>query len=409
MRLNNNLVILDDIADPECVGVYNPYSNSFSVVHKKIYDYLLSQAQCDGFKNIYDDLLPEQVDTFINNGIFIADEQHYETKKHVPDLGCRQHQIRSVYLHLTMQCNLSCEYCYLSDTLNGEHLTLPIEKWKDALDRLHSAGMQGINITGGEALLYDDILELVSHAKSLGLQISLLTNGTLIDINPKVFELIDKCIVSLDTISSTKRNGIENYNVLQNIYDVANKYPDKISVRSVIVRGLEQESEELAEVLKHRNIQHKKVLCTPWHIDDICNIPDYDSMELYDDELAYPVRCGAGDTILALDPKGDIFPCQLMVKPEFKMGNIFDDDWLEQYKSNDINDKIACASALEHEQCTNCEAKHLCYGSCRALAYGVYGNLESINEFLCDFYKKSAKLSLQRTLNEVLSKGEDSI
>jgi len=404
MHLSNDLIIFDDIGSADCIGIYNAFAHTFSIAHREIYKYLLKSSKEEGFTNIYDDLSEEQIDIFISNGVLVNNVEQYSLLKRHFDAGSRQRQIKAVYLHTTLECNLACEYCYNADSLVAKCPSLTLEQWTQALDRLHSVGLQNINLTGGEPLLYPEILGIVTYAKSLGIHVTLLTNGTLAKTNIEIFDLIDNCIVSLDTVSSSKRKGIEDYDVLQNIFDVASRHPSKIKVRSVIVRGLEKEVEDLTNVLKTHNIEHDKVLFMPCHENDFELIPDYDEYNLYDYELGAVTRCGAGDTILALDPMGNIFPCQLMMKPEFCMGNIFDSDWIDRYKNNAINDVMASYNAKAHKLCDGCNARQLCNGGCRAAAYRVYGDLEYINEFFCDFQKKSASETIKRIFNREIER-----
>jgi len=396
MYLSSDLTVINDIGSPDCVGVYNSFSHSFSVVHKEVYKYLQKCASDESFDNIYEDLSEEQIEVFLNNGILFKNlEQYYSLRRHAetPD---RQRQIITIYLHLTLECNLSCEYCYNANLLVEQCPTLGLARWKEALDKLYAEGLKNIILTGGEPLLYPWLYDLVEHAKQLGLHVTLLTNGTLVTVNNEVFTLIDKCIVSLDSLSTSKRSGIENYDVLQNILEVAGRHPDKISVRSVIVRGLEEEAEELTVLLNNHKIEHIKILFAPSHVNEICHMPDYDKYKLYDDELSTTNRCGAGDTILAINHTGDIFPCQMMMMPEFCMGNIFDDDWKQLYDNNEINDIMAAICEKEHIKCEGCSARQFCNGGCRAAAYRVYGDIEHICEYCCDYQIKSARETIRR-------------
>lgn len=89
----------------------------------------------------------------------------------------------SVILEVTTRCNLSCQYCY--------------NVWNDRSyprDALGTAGMQALisriceqtgcdllTLTGGEPLLREDLPALVAHARSRGVGVNLITNGTLLD------------------------------------------------------------------------------------------------------------------------------------------------------------------------------------------------------------------------------------
>ena len=79
------------------------------------------------------------------------------------------------------RCNLKCVHCYSqsADTeYNGE---LTTEEGRTLLSDLAAFGVPVILFSGGEPLMRPDILELIAHARGLGLRAVLSTNGTLID------------------------------------------------------------------------------------------------------------------------------------------------------------------------------------------------------------------------------------
>ncbi len=80
----------------------------------------------------------------------------------------------------TYGCNLRCPYCHNPQLVQGpgpeDFITIDeffsfLEKRKSVLD--------GVCITGGEPLLYDDLPDFIEHIQELGLKVKLDTNGTL--------------------------------------------------------------------------------------------------------------------------------------------------------------------------------------------------------------------------------------
>jgi radical SAM protein with 4Fe4S-binding SPASM domain len=80
-------------------------------------------------------------------------------------------------LELTYRCNLRCVHCYI-DTPETDELTLV--EWKGIIDQLKAAGTIYLLLTGGEALMRDDFLEIATYARRSGFIIDLMTNGTLL-------------------------------------------------------------------------------------------------------------------------------------------------------------------------------------------------------------------------------------
>ncbi len=81
----------------------------------------------------------------------------------------------------TGACNARCKYCNVDAT--GKHAPREMST-KEALhlvDEVHSFGVRWFGIKGGEPLMREDIFEIVGYAKSLGLNVCLLTNGCFVD------------------------------------------------------------------------------------------------------------------------------------------------------------------------------------------------------------------------------------
>ena len=68
---------------------------------------------------------------------------------------------REVCLFITLRCNQNCRYCHRF--LNIDEVGF--EENKKIIDRLVEDGIKNLTFTGGEPLLYPNVLELVKYAK----------------------------------------------------------------------------------------------------------------------------------------------------------------------------------------------------------------------------------------------------
>ncbi|WP_243676376.1 radical SAM protein [Vulcanisaeta distributa] len=110
--------------------------------------------------------------------------------------------INDVTIYLTHACNLKCRHCYLSagKPLSGE---LNVDDWLHILDKLRDLEVKYVYLLGGEPtlLIKRGLLRIISHAKDLGLYVSMSTNGTLIN-RENALQLkragLDQVQVSLD-------------------------------------------------------------------------------------------------------------------------------------------------------------------------------------------------------------------
>jgi sulfatase maturation enzyme AslB (radical SAM superfamily) len=107
---------------------------------------------------------------------------------------------RFMRLHLTQRCNLTCIHCYADSSpyvpSDGE---LPVERWLRVIDDFADAGGERVLFTGGEPLVYAGCPQLLRRARQRGLDVTLFSNGILIDRYLDVIrECVDQVQISID-------------------------------------------------------------------------------------------------------------------------------------------------------------------------------------------------------------------
>lgn len=83
-----------------------------------------------------------------------------------------------VMWEITSRCNMRCRHCFATPSHERD---LPLSTVLDILRSMADAGVRKVAITGGEPLMRDDTLRILSHIAELGMLPKLLTNGVLID------------------------------------------------------------------------------------------------------------------------------------------------------------------------------------------------------------------------------------
>ncbi len=83
---------------------------------------------------------------------------------------------------LTPLCNFRCRMCYvrLTEAQMRQKLLRP-EQWKDLISEAYEAGMLTTTLTGGECLAYPGFREVYEHLHHLGCEVTVFTNGALLD------------------------------------------------------------------------------------------------------------------------------------------------------------------------------------------------------------------------------------
>lgn len=109
--------------------------------------------------------------------------------------------IQDWHWEITRSCNLRCTHCIIGGLETGEAST---EASAQIINKIASLGGQRVFITGGEPFARKDLHSLLLQAKTLGISISIITNGTYQEATTSVISkgLIDQIGVSVE---GTKR------------------------------------------------------------------------------------------------------------------------------------------------------------------------------------------------------------
>lgn len=128
-------------------------------------------------------------------------------------------------ISITDNCNFRCTYCMPDESyefLPPSHLMTPDEIFQLAKTFVE-LGVKKIRITGGEPLVRKDFLEIMEKLSELPVELTLTTNGVLIDkyLDDLIAMGVRSINISLDTLNPIKFHQITKRNqfhkVLQNI------------------------------------------------------------------------------------------------------------------------------------------------------------------------------------------------
>jgi MoaA/NifB/PqqE/SkfB family radical SAM enzyme len=138
-----------------------------------------------------------------------------------------------VTLSVTNRCNKTCAYCSIPNLAVPEMGT---DEWRTIMNRLREAGTRRVLFFGGEPLLREDILELVTHARSLGLRAGMTTNGSLVPQRADVIRQLDSLAVSLDGSpdSHDRIRGKGSHEQALRAVEVAMEYRVPVKVNAVL-------------------------------------------------------------------------------------------------------------------------------------------------------------------------------
>ena len=113
-----------------------------------------------------------------------------EEVRRIQDLFLEKRIPAAGSLELTRRCNLRCRHCYAGPAAAGAQPELTSRQWFDILEQAAAAGCLTLLITGGEPLLRPDFPDVYQRAKSLGILVTVFTNGTL--VTPDIVRLFQE-------------------------------------------------------------------------------------------------------------------------------------------------------------------------------------------------------------------------
>ena len=331
--------------------------------------------------------------------------------------------LKSIHLNITENCNLHCRHCGVTDGTKSKDF-LTTKQIFSIIDEAREAKVKLFAITGGEPLLREDCLEILSFS-SKRVKTSLATNGVL--INEQTACILADLDLTLQISLDGPNEFIHDYLRGQGSFAKTMK-----AIELLNKRGVGEKIAFCVTVNKH-NINHipdifqlaqkvgvtsirfipiQKLGMATLHWEDLAlSITDYSKLYhyLYQEApvqfpfmqfspgfqgfvLQHPPQqamwCQIGQ-MMAIDAKGDLYPCPLLMEPPFKAGNIQKMSLQEALASPAIdNIKQNCLlRKKEIAECTACLWKHFCQGGCTGSIYRLKGSFYEVDD-LCTLRKK---------------------
>jgi radical SAM protein with 4Fe4S-binding SPASM domain len=315
---------------------------------------------------------------------------------------------RFIRLHLTQRCNLACVHCYAdSSPLVSSESEMSVERWLQIIDDFADAGGERALFTGGEALVFRGCDQLLRRARERGLDVTLFSNGILIDRHIDVIrECVDQVQISIDGPDPETNDPIRG----TGSFDRAKKAVDTLLNAGVRVR--------ISMVVMEQNIESMRTGFVPFarqwagkplewrlgygvaHHGRGAEIGD--TLEIHDvrpivDKLLEEVEghggpriarstktCGYAEQIV-IAPDGSVHPCHLL------------DGAITHINDQSMTDLIGLVQKTAHAYdvdqsvgCNACDIRNLCGGSCRVQNGKATGNRRVTN---CTAFDKLHRLN----------------
>ena len=342
--------------------------------------------------------------TYSKNEVFV----HKNAIKEIQEYYVIHNKPYKVFLELTYNCNLRCPHCYIQKDLNKREKFRDKKEILNLIDEMEKQGVVELNITGGEATLHPDFLEIIRYATSKNMLVTLLTNGQNLYDKSYIDELKDcplfevrislygnqsyhnkfvgksdafeKSIWALKELRKTKGIGTgtyivtnENYMYVDELTEMLNRYNIPIILSPIIMPTTH--GDKTPTELRLSRDQLKII------------------MSKYATNL-FGASCTAGISRFRIRPDGVVNPCEMM--RTIDLGNVYNDSfkkvmdgdkrkkWVEEYK------KI-----LDKHECNSCRLRKRC-NMCPGLFYVQNGDYNKKDDFLCMHAAIKEEIDIER-------------
>lgn len=270
-------------------------------------------------------------------------DAEYEMMQWVADRG----YLWAAFWEMTYRCNERCVHCFNpgaahshDEKASRETNELTTDEGRKLLDELAGLGVLRLTLSGGEVLLRHDFLDLLAHARKLGMSVSFYTNGLLLSpsaldqisalwpdsvgvsvysSNPETHDAItgvpksfSRSVMALRLLhdrgiktylkSAQMKHSVDGY---KNVQELAEKVGAAAEIELQVVPANDGAQEPLALMVQDPG-QLIVLAATP-------GSPLYVGTE--DTQYGYVVKkpeqtvCGAGVGLMSIDPSGGISPC----------------------------------------------------------------------------------------------------
>lgn len=354
-----------------------------------------------------------------------------------------------VYANISQNCNMNCKYCYADAGTYGDASYMSEQVAQATIDFLFKEAERrnekrlALTFFGGEPLLNMSLLKkmvqyLREKEKQVGKSVDLgiVTNGTLLDEEYARYlcEENIRVTISIDGPKNvhdrirTFSDGSGSYDAIIAGLSHMKAYGKEVGARATVTRY----DVRLSNIYQHllragfdvvafspvrddtgaltltkedfTTLDHELDMIAADFLNKVVETKKFTLMNFVMPLVRLYTRhrnhfvCGAGNSLMVITTRGDIYPCQSFVgMTRFKVGDVFNGIDLQKQQGFLEN-----ADVDRRDGCKYCWARYICGGECYHFSVIHSGDVKTTSRLYCRYtkYLTETALALYLTMTE---------
>jgi AdoMet-dependent heme synthase len=303
------------------------------------------------------------------------------------------------YLELTLRCNHRCVHCYLEQAIPSAQEELTRSEIKAVFSQLADLGSLIAVVTGGEALLRPDALDIIRDLRKLGYAVVLFSNGSLIT-DPVAAQLYDVALLGVEiSLHGPTADVHDAITGVAGSFDRAlqamrslRKHQVRTKLKCNLLKANDGETASVVSLAEQLDVEYtfdpfiyprrdadcpvaEQRLCVN-AIKDLLKDPLLDGEPVQKGAHSYLANgakrlCGMGETTVAISSNGDVFPC---IPFKMSAGNVRTQSMSAIWKHSPVFARLRELRNKDLTKCGTCELLDYC-ARCTAVVYNETGGL----------------------------------